>query len=1068
MSNAEILFVKINTTSSISSQLTGSKNGIEEADTKKVLRTKDQQVVTMPKQRSFSIIKTVVNTIQNVAGELQPEKMYKGVIKEINAFEPAISSLSNEALREKTNYFKNKIEEIKQSGKTEAQALDFILPETFAVAREASKRILEKRDFEVQLLGGVILHSGKITEMKTGEGKTLTAVAPAYLNAITGKGVHVVTVNDYLADRDAKEMKRVFEFLGLLVGVVLENMSEEEKKDAYNKDITYVTDKELVFDYLRDNIATHPDQIMQREPNYIIVDEIDQILIDENSTPLIIAMKMENADEDTPVWLGMAKVANHLTGQKVPDLKGLKREELNLDADYRCDPKGNIWITPKGWKKLERLIPYLMFDQNHQNQKIDLSDEEAQDGFYFYIENSLKARELFKSGIDYTICENKEGKKEIAIIESFNGRIGEGKKWTKGIHEAVTAKEIVNGTNMEIPAPTTTAASITYPNFLKRYPKISGMSGTAKSAEAEFQALYKLPVLQVSTNMPYKRNDFPDIVFKTKEEKNMAVIKKIEECHENGMPVLVFTPTVKENKELSNLLAKLNIEHQTLNCENIKQSSEYEASVIAKAGVTYMKEGKIKGTITIATDMAGRGTDIKPDANAINQGGLFVLCTEHHESVRTDDQARGRTARQGDPGDTQFIVSLEDSFYEKHGIDIISDIKKRYSSENYKFGEPLPLTKGEIKTLKHVQENVEANNYKQRETTNKYDEALNIRRDYIYKIRREILTGNNHADIFNSFLGFVIDEIIHNFPIGYLRSELQEKIISASKNEDPCNGFENLLNYVSKKFSAYKNETNKFKEEFNNISSINDLEDKRKKAADLFNKFRYYLLYDFSKSNCNSYLESIIKQESKSVTLSYDKFEIAGALHQGVNTKEISNIILADKIIDGLKTSHLLPNDGSLNIQAIIADFKPKSFSKEDLSLAIKKAVFENYIAERNNKLEACKIEFLNVKNEILQKDGKEAAKKFYDKNQFYLKDGSIERMAILQAIDKYWAQYLESANDGKDYAPLWGYFGEYEDFPIDKYRETVSTEYFALEKKIAKEVIKTYLMKKQFFKKMF
>ena len=592
-------------------------------------------------------------------------------VKMINALEGDYSKLTDEELKAKTEEFKARL--------AKGETLDDLLVEAFAVVREASKRVLGMRHYDVQLIGGVVLHEGKITEMKTGEGKTLVATCPVYLNALTGKGVHIITVNDYLAKRDKEQMGRVYEFLGLTTGVILNGLENEERKKAYQADVTYGTNSEFGFDYLRDNMVGRLEDKVQRKLNFCIVDEVDSILIDEARTPLIISGAAENTAK---LYQTFYKIATFLERsretEKITDVK--KKKEMNIPdevwKDYEVDEKAkNIVLTEKGIKRVEQM---LNIENLYSPETIELTH---------YLMQCLKAKELFERDKDYLIREN-----EVVIIDEFTGRALEGRRYSDGLHQAIEAKE-----GVKIAGENQTLASITLQNYFRMYEKLSGMTGTAETEATEFMFIYGLAVVIIPTNKPVIRKDNGDIIYKTHEEKIEAIVAKIKELYDKGQPVLVGTITIQGSELLSNELKKLNIPHNVLNAK----FHEKEAEIVAQAG-------RYKA-VTIATNMAGRGTDIMLGGNpefmaksvAKSQeeydellgkyrtqceeekekvkslGGLYILGTERHESRRIDNQLRGRSGRQGDPGESQFYLSLEDDLMKLFGSDRVKTVMEK-------------------------------------------------------------------------------------------------------------------------------------------------------------------------------------------------------------------------------------------------------------------------------------------------------------------------------------------------------------------------------------------------------
>lgn len=603
-------------------------------------------------------------------------KVCQGYVDKINALEPEISGLSDARLRAKTDEFRLRL--------TKGETLDDLLPEAFAVVREAAKRVMGLRHFDVQLMGGCILHRGKIAEMRTGEGKTLVATLPAYLNALEGKGVHVVTVNDYLARRDSEDMGRVYRFLGLSVGLITHEMDYPARKAAYAADITYGTNNEFGFDYLRDNMVISLDQMVQRPLHYAIVDEVDSILIDEARTPLIISGP---GAQSTSLYQVMADVA----------------AKLKEGEDYTVDEKQKtVAPTETGIAKTEKLLGVSnMYDGENG---VDYSHQ---------LMAALKAKALMHRDRDYVV---KDG--EVIIVDEFTGRLMFGRRYSEGLHQAIEAKE-----HVKVERESQTLATITFQNYFRMYDKLSGMTGTAKTEEQEFQKIYGLDVVVVPTNKPNIRIDYPDVIYKTRRAKYRAVANAIEELHKKGRPVLVGTTSIQQSEELSELLKKRGIEHNVLNAK----FHEKEAEIVADAGQME--------AVTIATNMAGRGTDIVLGDGVAELGGLHIIGTERHESRRIDNQLRGRCARQGDPGSTRFYLSLEDDLMRLFGSDNISGIMDKLGMEE---DEPIEH-KIVTRSIESAQKKVEARNFEIRKQVLEYDDVMNQQREVIYDQRRQIL-----------------------------------------------------------------------------------------------------------------------------------------------------------------------------------------------------------------------------------------------------------------------------------------------------------------------------------------
>ncbi len=610
--------------------------------------------------------------------EARLRKLWKEVEK-VNSLEENLKRLSDEELASYTSKFKERL----ASGET----LDSLLPEAFAVVREAAKRTIGMRHFDVQVLGAIVLHQGRIAEMKTGEGKTLVATMPAYLNALTGKGVHIVTVNDYLAKRDKEWMGPVYEFLGLKVGVLQHDQGFKEKKEAYLADITYGTNNEFGFDYLRDNMSLQEEELVQREHYYAIIDEVDSILIDEARTPLIISGPSEGSVD---IYYRANLVAKRLT----------------RDEDFEIDEKTkNVTLKEGGVRKAESLF------------KVSNLYEPSNSDLLHALLQALKAHHLFKRDVDYIV---KDG--EVIIVDEFTGRLMFGRRYSDGLHQAIEAKE-----GVKIKKENQTLATITLQNYFRMYEKIAGMTGTAKTEEEEFLEIYGMDVMVIPTNKPMIRVDHPDVVYRTKKEKFERVVDEIKEAHEVGRPVLVGTTSIENSEKISRMLKKLSIPHSVLNAKY----HEKEAQIIAKAGE--------KGAVTIATNMAGRGTDIVLGEGVVELGGLYVIGTERHESRRIDNQLRGRSGRQGDPGASRFFLSLEDDLLRLFGGDMLSGIMAKLNIEE---GTPIehPLIS---RAIERAQKRVEARNFEIRKQLLQYDNVMEKQRNVIYSERMRVLKEKN-------------------------------------------------------------------------------------------------------------------------------------------------------------------------------------------------------------------------------------------------------------------------------------------------------------------------------------
>jgi len=625
------------------------------------------------------------------ANEREVKRLWKR-IEPINALEPEMARLSDSELRGKTEEFRNRLKQ--------GETLDDLLPEAFAVVREAGKRVLNMRHFDVQLMGGIVLHEGNIAEMKTGEGKTLVATLPLYLNALEGKGAHLVTVNDYLAEVGRKLMGPLYEFLGMTVGVNLHNMSQEEKRAAYNCDITYGTNNEFGFDYLRDNMVQYKEQMVQRPLHYAIIDEVDSILIDEARTPLIISGQ---AAKSTELYYAADRLVRR----------------LRAEEDYTVDLKGrNAMLTDAGVAKAEQAFGIdNLFDYEHTM-------------INHHIQQALKAHVIMKRDVDYVVQDN-----EVMIVDEFTGRIMTGRRYSDGLHQAIEAKE-----GLQVQNESMTLASITYQNYFRMYRKLAGMTGTAKTEEEEFQKIYGLNVVVIPTNKPMIRIDLPDVIYKTQKSKFKMVVEEIAKRHEKGQPVLVGTTSIETSEMLSEMLKRKGIKHQVLNAKHHAQ----EAEIVAKAGQA--------GAVTIATNMAGRGTDIILGEGVAELGGLHIIGTERHESRRIDNQLRGRAGRQGDPGSSQFFLSLEDDLMRRFGMENMQNIMERLG-----FEEDVPIeSKLVTRAIESAQKRVEGHNFDVRKVVLQYDDVINQQRTIIYKQRRDILELEEIHDIVLN----MIDELI--------------------------------------------------------------------------------------------------------------------------------------------------------------------------------------------------------------------------------------------------------------------------------------------------------------------
>jgi len=678
------------------------------------------------------------------------------IVEKINSLEPQIAALTDDGMRAKTVEYRERV--------ANGESLDSILPEAFALVREAGKRVLKMRHFDVQLIGGMVLHQGKISEMKTGEGKTLVATLPCYLNALTGRGVHVVTVNDYLAKRDSEWMGQIYRFLGMTVGVIVHGLEDDERREAYAADITYGTNNEFGFDYLRDNMKFSLDDYVQREFHYAIVDEVDSILIDEARTPLIISGPTE---ESTDKYYIIDRIIPYLKKGEVieEEANTLSGKRKRYTGDYTIDEKAkSSTLTEEGIQKVEKML------------KIDNLYDPANIETLHHVQQALRAHAMFKLDVDYVV---KDG--EVLIVDEFTGRLMPGRRWSDGLHQAIEAKE-----GVEIENENQTLATITFQNYFRMYEKLAGMTGTADTEAAEFHKIYKLDVVVIPTNRPLLRPDFPDVVYKTEKEKFKAVVEEVRELHEKGQPVLVGTISIEKSEVLSTLMQRLGIPHNVLNAKQ----HEKEAEIVAQAGR--------KGMVTIATNMAGRGTDIllggnpeglvrqwrnaNPEApeeeyravldryrnqcsaehaEVVDLGGLHILGTERHESRRIDNQLRGRSGRQGDPGSSRFYLSLEDDLLRIFGAERVTKIM-----DMLKIDEGEAITHGLIsRAIENAQKKVEAHNFEIRKHLIEYDDVMNMQREVIYTQRREILGGAELRESFMEMMDETVEDLVEAYAI---------------------------------------------------------------------------------------------------------------------------------------------------------------------------------------------------------------------------------------------------------------------------------------------------------------
>ena len=686
------------------------------------------------------------NFIDNNDTKKDIKKLEKQVAQ-INSFTDAVAKLSDEQLRAKTDEFKSRL--------ANGETLDQILPEAYAVVREASTRVLGMRHFDVQLMGGVVLHQGRIAEMKTGEGKTLVATLPVYLNALTGKGVHVITVNDYLATRDSEQMGQLYNFLGLSVGLIVHGLDFNQRKEAYAADITYGTNNEFGFDYLRDNMVMHPENMVQRDLNFALVDEVDSILIDEARTPLIISGVAEKPKDYYTV-----------VSKLIP--------RLRAEEDYTVDEKAkNVVLTEEGVAHVEKLLGIE-----------NLADENNME-LAHHVNQGLRAHVIMKRDRDYVVKDD-----QVIIVDEFTGRLMFGRRYSEGLHQAIEAKE-----GVKIEKESQTLATITFQNYFRMYNKLAGMTGTAKTEEDEFRGIYGMDVVIIPTNKPVVREDRPDVVYRTQMGKYKAIIEKVVERYQAGQPVLVGTVSIQISEMLSELLKRRGVPHQVLNAKY----HEKEAEIVALAGQQH--------TVTIATNMAGRGTDIVLGEGVKDLGGLYIIGTERHEARRIDNQLRGRSGRQGDPGFTQFYISLEDDLMRRFGADNITGIMDKIGMDD-----DMPIENKMIsKSIETAQKRVEVRNFEIRKNVLEYDNVMNQQREVIYGQRRQILMGENMSASLQSMVETIattiLDEIsaAGKYPEEWDLDLLQQRMVEAFALPEPIDK-DKILKMEKPEVEAYLKE----------------------------------------------------------------------------------------------------------------------------------------------------------------------------------------------------------------------------------------------------------------------
>ena len=649
------------------------------------------------------------------------------LVEKMTQLRPAMMELSDTDLQDKTKEFKKRLEE--------GDTLDDILPEAYAVVREAARRILKTEHYEVQLYGGVVLHQGRIAEMKTGEGKTQTCLLPAYLNALDGKGVHVVTVNDYLANRDAEWMGQVHRFLGLTVGVVLNSMNNDERREAYNCDITYITNNELGFDYLRDNMVVYKERLVQRGLNFAIVDEVDSVLIDEARTPLIISGQSGKSTKLYEMCDVLAKQLKRGSAKELTKMAAIMKEEQEEEGDFVVNEKDKIVnLTAEGVRRVEK---FFSIENLADPENLEIQHN---------VTLALRAHNLMFKDQDYVVKDD-----QILIVDEFTGRLMPGRRYSDGLHQAIEAKE-----HVKVKRESKTLATITFQNFFNKYEKKAGMTGTAQTEEKEFRDIYGMDVVEIMTNKPVARIDREDAVYKTKREKLHAVIQEIIDAHKKGQPVLVGTITIESSEEISAILKKTGIPHNVLNAK----FHEMEAEIVASAGM--------HGAVTIATNMAGRGTDIKLDDESKAAGGLKIIGTERHDSRRIDNQLRGRSGRQGDPGESRFYISLEDDIMRLFGSErLLSVFNTLGVGENEQIEHKLLSN-----AIERAQTKIENNNYGVRKNLLEYDQVMNEQREIIYSERLRVLNGENMRDVILKMISDTIEGIVDaSVPEGSTQNE---------------------------------------------------------------------------------------------------------------------------------------------------------------------------------------------------------------------------------------------------------------------------------------------------------
>ncbi|MFB1052255.1 preprotein translocase subunit SecA [Paraliobacillus sp. JSM ZJ581] len=810
------------------------------------------------------LLKKVFDGNQRQLNQLQK------IVDQIEALENDYEKLSDDALKAKTEEFKQRYQDGEQ--------LDDLLVEAYAVVREGAKRVLHMRPFSVQLLGAVALHDGNIAEMKTGEGKTLASTMPAYLNALSGKGVHIITVNEYLASRDAEEMGKLYEFLGLTVGLNRNDMTKEEKRDAYLADITYGTNNEFGFDYLRDNMVLYKEQMVQRPLPFAIIDEVDSILIDEARTPLIIS--------------GSARKSASLYQQANSFVRTLQNE-----ADYTYDEKTKgVQLTEEGINKAERFFSVEnLFDLNH----VTLTH---------HINQALKAHVTMHRDMDYVIEEA-----QVVIVDQFTGRLMKGRRYSDGLHQAIEAKE-----GLQIQNESMTLASITFQNFFRMYEKLAGMTGTAKTEEEEFRNIYNMDVIAIPTNRPIVRDDKPDLIFKTMNGKFQAVVEDIKKRYHAGQPVLVGTVAVETSELISKLLKKSGVKHNVLNAKNHYR----EAEIIENAGQT--------GAVTIATNMAGRGTDIKLGEGVKELGGLAVIGTERHESRRIDNQLRGRSGRQGDPGVTQFYLSMEDELMRRFGSDNMRAMMDRFGMDD---AQPIE-SKVVSRAVESAQKRVEGNNFDARKTILSYDDVLRQQREIIYKQRFDVIDSDNLREIIEQMIQTVIETTVRahtqeedpekwdtSAVIEYVHANVVEEkylVESDLKNKEPDQMIDLIMTKVREKYDQKEQElTSEQMREFEKVIVLRTVDTKWMDHIDQMDQLRQGI-------HLRAYGQNDPLREYQ-----MEGFSMFEAMVESIN-EEVTRYVMKAQVRDNLQRQEVAKNATAVSGDENKKEKKKQPFVKAD------------------------------------------------------------------------------------------------------------------------------------------